>query len=427
MKKYYYQKIITLLFLLGVISCNKDLESVISVPKNENITIDEARLWFDDMMKSSRLIGNDIERQVFWKYAYESKMDKNKKSAVIIVPITQARRGKILGLQQLWVYKNKNKEITMRIVEFLYDTNISHEQLGNYSFKNFTGAMLIREWGDNILGGIAYENGKAVAGLMDIGEIINGVKQLVKKPKNGRTSHYCYTTLSCYSGSTSSYGSTHYWTVCSTGLSCIWNYGFDQDQEPPAESSGYSDNSGGSAIGSEGVITYFKRFSEHTTPCDGFNQALAAQAAENKEMLGFITTDNKIIIMPNDANNQHDFTYTLGSISYDINNRPIVSTYPKDGGWGILVYYYQGPNTNSHVQHEYVIKGIFHTHPQEPNTDYDEPSSGPNKDYDTASHVPELAHYIVHANGLIKYNGTSVISRKRNWQNDCAGISSFLN
>lgn len=345
-----------LLFLIGVISCKKDWEPV-SIPKNEDITIQGAKSWFDDVMKSAKLSGDDIERQVFWKYAYESKMDKNKKNTVVIVPITQVRRGKIVsGLQQLWVYKNKNKETTMRIVEFLYDTNIPREQLGNYSFKNFTGAMLIREWNDDILGGIAYENGKPVAGLMDIGEIIDGKKQPVKKTKNGRASAtYCFTVEQCYNGSTYAMGGTYYWTVCYNSLDCIWSFAYDQNQEPPSDSSGYGDSSGGSAIGSEGLITYFKRFSEHNSPCDGFNQALAAQAAEGKEMLGFITADNKIIVMPNDPNEPHKFRYTLGSVSYDIIKRPIVATYEESGGWGITVYYYEGPNSNSHVQHSYHI------------------------------------------------------------------------
>lgn len=415
-----------LLFLVGVISCKKDLDPV-SIPKNDNITIDEAKSWFDDVMKSAKLSGNDVERQVYWKYAYESKMDKKKKNALVIVPISQVRRGKILGIQQLWVYKNKNKENTMRIVEFLYDTNIPKEQLGNYSFKNFTGAMLIREWNDDILGGIAYKNGNPVAGLMDIGEIIDGKKQPVKKPKNGRASASdCFTIEKCYNGSTYAMGNTYYWTVCYDSLECIWNFAYDQDQQPPGYGDGYGD-SGGAATGSTGdIITYYKRLSVHNSPCDGFNQAISAQSAENKEMNGFITTDNKIIVMPNDKNSQKEVHYVLGEITYDLIGRPLINVTQINGVWNAIIYYYSGSNyLASTSQASYDIKAFFHTHPIEPGTiGWDQPSDN---DKQSASNFPELSHYIIHDNGIIKFNGNGETNRKNNWKNDCGGTNNFVN
>ena len=425
--------LLALLFLIGVISCKKDLEPV-SIPKNDNITIEEAKSWFDNIMKSAKLNGNDIKRQLYWQYAYESKMDKKKKNNLIIVPISQARRGQIAGIQQLWIYKNKNKENTMRIVEFLYDAKIPREQLGNYSFNNFTGGMLIRDWNDDILGGIAYENGKPVGGLMDIGEIVDGKKRPITNPKNGRTGAYdCFTAERCYQGSTYAMGSTYYWTVCYNSLECIWNFAYNQDQEPPSDSSGYGDssNSGGSPIGNSGeIITYFKRFSVHNNPCDGFNQALAAQAAEGKEMLGFITTDNNIIVMPNDRNEPHNVYYTIGEITYDIIGRPIVNVQEQNGVYNAIVYYYQGPNTNSHASASYDIKAMFHTHPQEAGYDWDNPSdsnAGPNNDLANAAAFPNTSHYIVHSTGLVKFNGNGTISKKSNWRNDCSGTINFLN
>jgi len=408
---------LSVLIVFGIVSCNKNLDPDIL---SGSLRVDEAKNWFEDLMKGARIANDGLDRkEVFWQYAFETKFNEQSKTNVVIVPISHGMKNKLYGYKQLWLYKDKNNIITMRVVEFIHDYKIPKKQLGNYSLRNFTGTMLVREWNDEILGGLEYENGKLVAGLTDIEEIVGGKK---KDKKNGRIKgSTCFSITSCFHGYNYvvGYDVGYSYSSCSSSINCVWIDSFG-DVIPESESRNYQ---GG------GVESHDFKFTRISNPCQGFSESLLNQYTNQKEMSGVITNDNEAIIFPSLNNTKYSVSIANGYTMNDMIGRPVVWFGQSGNDWEVVLYVYGYNNNPSNpgitaTPFTYKVKGFFHTHPIESGYDYDNPSDA---DKTTAGNISGLQHYIVHDNSIIRYNSNGEQSRKNNWKNDCNGTKNFIN
>lgn len=275
------------LLLLGLLSCEKSFEPVTTLADSESISISEAKAWFEGIPKNARTAGEEINSQVYWKLAFETKPDKKKENSVVIVPISHGKKGRAYGYKQLWIYKGKDKQNAMRVVEFVDDKDIPREELGKYSFKNFTGAMVVRNWDDEILGAFRWKEGKKATVLKLESVTVDGKQQNLKSSKNGRITG-CEFTMNTWGQYVTVNGvEIDRWTEYDGDWNCSWEDLYGWDQAPPGADGGYWSGGGGGG-GDSGSVGTFVLSNEDQNKYPKFTQIV-------KDLYNFVKNNSQVM------------------------------------------------------------------------------------------------------------------------------------
>ncbi|MET7256385.1 hypothetical protein [Dyadobacter fermentans] len=167
--------------LLAIQSCEKKEDQAPTPSVNStDVSIQEARVWFDGYLKTYQPINNDFIREdPNWERAKESQMSNGQD--LIIVPIEHHSSSKPANPDTyLWVFRNDDNKLTYKVIEFLSSVQSSKNYL---DVLHLTGAMIVRNWEGNLLNGFTFQNGKPVGVL----EKLDGQEtQITKDLRSGK-------------------------------------------------------------------------------------------------------------------------------------------------------------------------------------------------------------------------------------------------
>jgi hypothetical protein len=403
-------------------SCNFNSELIDS----NDITIESAQQWFENSYSKNARINNDedVRKEYFWNLA--SKQKVNKTDEAIIIPIIHQRKGENWSLKHLWIYNNKKKEKEARIFEYIYDTKLPKDRL--QGLKNFTGAMIIRDGEGEFLGGLKITNNKIEGVITELKSGKRTEKLNTNQIKGGRVGGF----FSC-----GNFERCNYWSISAGvgansvtwfGYSCIADwlcYWISTNGIDPAFTGNIiniptiaASTPINAALGGGGwpegppTSTSFG-YAENT--CRGYNIMLSAQAAQSKEIGGAITTEDRLIMFPTQANDQHNVNFTFpyttpdGNITISLVNGNPDEADPRNDGK------FQPDDVGIEIADRakggaiyYKITAIVHSHPIENGYDHNNPSPA---DKNNASQFPsKIKHYIVNNDNLIEYNANGVVT-----------------
>lgn len=420
MQKLFSVRILTLLVLLGLASCEKNTEPLL-VAEKEDMTISEAKEWFEGVSKNARTTGEEMYSQVYWKLAFEAKPEKEKKNTVVIVPISHGKKGRAYGYKQLWIYKNKEKKNAMRVVEFVYDKDIPRKDLGKYSFKNFTGAMIVRNWEDDVLGAFRFIDGKKASILQLESITVDGKLVYKKSGKNGRMAGCWYYEGSGWYVTVNGVEIYRYYEQ-PAGWQCSWEDLYGWDQAPPGDGDSYW-SGGGSGGGDPYNITGFspgqKPLAEYSAQqrCNGLQNMWNAGIQNNSsETYGVITIDGSLLFtqIGGQTGGQIDGIYEQdGSVYY---------FYPKTGN---PTPTYLGTITAHPVYYFVPISATVHTHTPCTNDGTDGISNrAGDDDFPFAARFFQIKHYVIGCSAVAEFNNYSYFNiRNGNLSVTCNNIT----
>ncbi len=360
------------------------------------------------------------KRKVLWDYAYSQKNDNG--SITVLAPLALDDEMPIITLnndknkrnkngekldkklersfntRKIAITKYGNGEIVTHLLTYIYDDE-KFEKYKKTSNK-FSGVIIAYDWEENFKFGNYYENGTLTKRL--IPQILD---------KKGAKVNDCYWIYTDY-----------YYKVCFGGDCSDWSYNFSSGDyfcfdEPSSHNYTYYFNPyipfyGGTPTQNYGHPNAYKFEVINSSPCEGYNRMWNLQTAGGSgtsiELLGFITTDDKVIIAPTIGNT---FDEAVVSNQYnDLIGQRILATYIENNQLKLELY---GQDIYSHrtLVGTYTIKGLVHTHPP---TNFNESNDFPSpKDKVLAgsSDYKNLEHYIIERNSIIKYNQNGEISR----------------
>ena len=157
--------------------------------------------------------------------------------------------------------------------------------------------------------------------------------------------------------------------------------------------------------GSGWSSTYDKKFQVMNTKCQGYTEMLNGQQNENKEMLGLITSDGKIVVLPSLNNSDTTVYFVANQLYYDLVGRPLI--YFDAVHKEVSVYYYQTPDAKPTTVSNFTVTGLIHSHPIRSGAYWDDPSP---EDKSNAGNYLDYDHYIINNNNLVKFNSTTKLS-----------------
>jgi hypothetical protein len=200
---------------------------------------------------------------------------------------------------------------------------------------------------------LVLKNNKFTAG---ISELQRGTfeKGFVNK-KNARDGYYiCGNNLYCVPSYTYvvGYGPGYWHMDCIDNYQCVWIDAIDTTPPPPGNP--YYPPSGGDSS-STGDYSYKTEFVESS--CTGMAKMLNIQATEGREVVGFLTRDDNIIIAPTHGHTM--FTSSINTSYEDSNGNTILVLFPENGSW----YVQASPGFGNW---KYEVKATLHTHPPGP-------------------------------------------------------------
>ena len=181
---------------------NEELSEITQELPND-LTLQEAKAWFEQNQlapSNARVAGEpEIFSKVFWNYSFNYKISKEA-SNFVVIPLTHRKPGDFLSSKQLWIYKNNKKQMTMNVVEYIFDRDVNRPDLTN-SLLNFSGLMVIRDWNNNFLGGLVYKKNQVVGAASQLGVFKGNPPASAPNTTrpNGRTAlQTCVETQTCY-------------------------------------------------------------------------------------------------------------------------------------------------------------------------------------------------------------------------------------
>jgi hypothetical protein len=419
MKKYRFPLFIKVFSLIAalfwIVSCDKTDNDFIH---NNELSIGAAKAWFEQThIKNARNGEKDttFDRRINWDDAFDYQFSPTQK--IVALPIFHQKKGDTpSGYKQLWIYKDKFGSNRAVIAEYVwqFDKKDKNELLN----RKFSGYMLFRDWDNNLLGGFSIKNDKILGGITEF-----SLPKDVKSKKNKRLNNYtCYWAPNCrtayvgavYEGqeilvSILDCSNVNY--VCVYSESLGFNTGPTAPHWIPVSTGGSS------------PITLFPNdFKYETIPnkCSGYERMWQIGYRDNspmltKEVSGFLTSDNQVIVAPTFANNAT--TAHFSNIYHDSQGRIIINFDEEMGR--IWVF-----NHTNNTAQEYSVKGLIHTHPYcngsffgAPYLD-DQPSD---QDYKAANQAfySRFEHYIISCSNIIKFDGTGPQSVTKTPRTNC--------
>lgn len=405
MKKYrllfFVKKSFSLIALLfWMVSCDKTENFIVH---NNELSIGDAKAWFEQThIKNARKGEKDtiFDRRINWDYAFDYQFSPTQK--IVALPIVHHKKGDTpSGYKQLWIYKDKSGSNRAVIAEYVwqFDRKNKSELLN----RKFSGYVLFRDWDNNLLGGFSIKNDKIIAGVTEFSLLKD-----VKSKKNGRLNNTtCYWAPNCrtaYVGAVYE-GQEILVSVldCSNiNYVCVYteSLGINTGTTPPHWIP--------ISAAPNSISLFPNDFKYEIIPnkCSGYARMWQIGYRDNspiltKEVGGFLTNDNQVIIAPTFQNNA---TTTSFSYQYKDNQGRVILDINIEQK-NILVVDW---STNTPTYQQYGIKGMIHTHPYcngsffgAPYLD-DEPSE---PDRNLANHFPGFEQYIISCNNIIKFNG----------------------
>lgn len=387
---------LTILFLWGC------LDTKVSEPA-AGISVEEAKQWFTSKYlrnaNSRQNAESDVYRKVYWDNAFKYNYEGLKaESEIVVVPIVYARADAPSGFKQLWIYKNSTGETIHRIVEYVYDDS---EKTRFKSFKKFSGLMIFRDWDDNFLGGLVLKNNKFVAGISDL-QSGTPEKGYVKK-KNAREGYYvCGNNTHCVPSYTYvvGYGEGYWHMDCIDIYECVW-VDVIGTSPPPTTAPYYPPSSGGSS--STGDFSFKTEFIH--SACTGMAKMLSIQAHEGREVAGFITQDDNIVIAP--TNGHTWYTSAIRQSYVDVNNNTILVFFAENGKW-----YVQASPAFGNWKYE--VKATIHTHPPGPDRNIPSPldnAMAASYNNEQATHgTYQLNHFFINFTHIGQFNSSGLVN-----------------
>jgi hypothetical protein len=338
---------------------------------------------------------------VHWEYAFEHTFKNNKSEQnLIVVPISHIFEKDYKGLKHLWIYKNRNGENTMRVVEYQFDDLKKNK---DNSLKKFTGVMMVKDFENNSIGGFVFKNNKIVGAISEPSKNNNLKNGKVKGSSCGEVTNCSWVTVG---GGYDDSNYNTYWS-CYTDYQCFWIETFDAAYEGSDSGNpwlpNYNEGGGGSSgnnfgefeTTNGGPYSYSYKYSE----CDGFSSMWNRAFAESREMLGFITSNGHVIITPSAGYSMWEAA--VENYYTNQNGNTILSFYAENGAWKVQLF---SPNGSLGI---YTITGIVHTHPF-PGPGYETKVSP--ADFSVANTYPTLNHYVIHSQRKIQFGpGNNII------------------
>ncbi|MFN4144414.1 MAG: hypothetical protein ACK4GN_01230 [Runella sp.] len=180
----------SLLFLFFVLlfGCQRSLNDVPLEPSSQEISIEEARSWFErEVLKNNRNLrtqGINVPKKLKWKEAKESKFRDN--NSVIIVPVnyeTEAFSGIIEDVSQktkkeaeiirdrkdyygtfmqLLIFKDKKGKNSYQLIKFIPTEEYRNRSVkGEIRINDFSGVLIAMNWdNEDFIEGLSYEGGR---------------------------------------------------------------------------------------------------------------------------------------------------------------------------------------------------------------------------------------------------------------------------
>ncbi|MFN8353446.1 MAG: hypothetical protein U0Y10_03295 [Spirosomataceae bacterium] len=416
MKNHFFIPKLALLFLLSflLINCERNPDERIT-PENDgaySITIQEAQDWYESRTSSARISGAETPF-TDWRVAFSYQITKNHNVVVIPYLLYDAKNRKPI-FRQLWIYKDKNKKNTGRIIEYLNDSRFPKQD--GVSVKHFSGYMFMSDLNGKAIGGFVLKDSKPIGFLKpqtpnarvagyECGEFDNCKLYVWEKVNADGTRTYIGCSMGCY-----------------TDYGCFWAGNTGMSDNPNTEYQG-----GGQGGGDSGGGTYIPypvnppaggehdyKFGYKSTKCAGYKEMydISKKASNSyKEVAGFLTTSGEVIILPT-VNNEYDKAVWATEYKDQLGNT-ILTVEASNGFWIITTFDFSDPNTTKKTS--YTAAAMVHTHACDPNYDYMIPSSKLNSSADAdiqtavmfSSVQPSLKHFILTCNHTIEFSGNA--------------------
>jgi hypothetical protein len=142
--------------------------------------------------------------------------------------------------------------------------------------------------------------------------------------------------------------------------------------------------------------------------CDGFKRMLALQKETGHEVAAFVTTDDKVFILPMEGNTE--ILSNTSNIYKDSQDRVIFTVYQENGTWKVqLVDYSTNPPSLGVLDLAYHV----HTHPMNGNQNTASPT-----DQNFANSYQGLPKYIVNMRRIVSYDASGATG-DRKLKDDC--------
>ncbi len=399
---------ICLVLFVFLLSCQKTEFNEPLKPTSNDISVDEAKNWFEKNYKDYQLNNSpDFEREVDWSKAFDYK--GNLKRQTVVVPIIHRRRGIPSGYKQLWVYKSQEGVTKMMVAEYINNK----ENMDEPYTPSYSGYLVYKDWDDNVLGGFYIEKDIVKSYISDLKFSNDKARE-----KNARPSSTldCYTAPNCrvlliqvfYQGVWGTFSTQ----ACDDRIVCIYQ-DYPGITPQPIAPHWIPVNNGIAPSGFDFFPNDYKKETVNDK-CAGLNRMYGIGFRGNdpiltKEVTGFLTVDNKVIIAPTAVN-----TSTKAVIStayYDQQGRKII-----DFDWEshrlITI------DHDSGLRVEYYITGTIHTHPYVNDPTHPD-NAVSDEDKDVARAMPLYKHYTRYSTGYYEYDANGKKANTDRQMFDC--------
>jgi hypothetical protein len=346
---------------------------------DDNLTVENARNWFTKSTASSKSVA---EISLFWDDAFESKLPFDKK--VIIVPMMV--ESTLPMYRQLWIYINKDKKTTTRIVDVINEDliGIDRKKITKLNDKKVNGMMLLRDMDKKFITGFVLKNSQIKGVITEWGLLKNGRSE-------ASSGLVCSSSVSCYFSTASIVGHPEYGSYtqvidCISLTTCQWQ-----------EATLLPFDSGGGGLPLDFFSTNPALVPTFVNgPCD----LLTYQAQNNKEIIGLKLSDGRTLMLPFGSNNS-GLSNTENFYNYPIGQRKVI-IYIENGTTKIDIFT-RDIFGNTIPQGTYAVLEHIHTHPNGSNQNI---ASSYDISFATSSNIigPDVKKYIYNSNGKVEYN-----------------------
>ncbi|OIN60340.1 hypothetical protein BLX24_05805 [Arsenicibacter rosenii] len=135
---------------------------------------------------------------------------------------------------------------------------------------------------------------------------------------------------------------------------------------------------------------------------------------DSKEYGGLITTDGKLIILPNKENSLESVAWPAGNQWRDQQNRVLVTLFQEKGVWKVELYDWTLNNGQGGILETLEVMGMVHTHPTgtSPYNGLSYDTFNPSQDdINIMSSFPGLRQYIITGTNDFEFNMNGPIEK----------------
>jgi hypothetical protein len=161
-------RVLVALLSIFALSCNNN--EAIDPTLNPQISIDEAKNWFEDNIENSE--GQQISngrtgaetREPHWDFAKVVRL-KNKDVVSVPLKFKEGKKHKRGSLSKVIISKDTNGKMKLEVLKAIGNSSYLKQSNNKIGFKDFSGMVIRQDWNGNYLGGEYYVSGKPIAKL----------------------------------------------------------------------------------------------------------------------------------------------------------------------------------------------------------------------------------------------------------------------